>query len=420
MQPILPADHPPDAETERLREDAQRLRNWKRWGPYLAERQWGTVREDYSGNGDAWDYFTHDQARSRAYRWGEDGLLGICDRECRLCFALGLWNGHDPILKERLFGLSGTEGNHGEDVKECYFYLDATPTHSYLKALYKYPQAEFPYDWLVAENGRRGKTDPEFELADTGIFDDSRYFDVFAEYAKAGPNDILIRITAANRGPEPAVLHVLPTLWFRNVWSWGPSAEDGVAKPSLRQQAHPLQWVGLTAEHATLGRFHWLAAPGPASRPPALLFTENETNRERLFGVANDPPYVKDAFHDYLLRGRTDAVNPAGMGTKAAAHYRLEVPAGGEVTVDLRLFAEDETPAEPFGPQFEQTFSQRLAEADAFYRGRLPSPLPLSPTVGERGRGEGAGDCRKVFRPGCVVISGLRAIIPLPWAGSRS
>jgi hypothetical protein len=372
MEQIDPAHPFPDAEADRLREDAQRLRNWKRWGPYLAERQWGTVREDYSENGDAWGYVSHDQSRSRAYRWGEDGLLGICDREGRLCFALALWNGRDPILKERLFGLTGPEGNHGEDVKECYFYLDATPTHSYLKGLYKYPQAEFPYARLTEENHRRGKNDPEFELTDTGIFDNGRYFDVFAEYAKAGPNDILIRITAANRGPEPAVLHLLPTLWFRNTWSWGDLAEDDTSRPELRQSGPG----AVVADHATLGRFRFLAGPGPDGGLPELLFTENETNRERLFGVANDTPHVKDAFHEYVVQGRTEAVNLAGTGTKAAAHYRLEIPAGEQVSVELRLVAEAESPAEPFGEEFQQTFARRLAEADVFYRARIPQSRP--------------------------------------------
>ncbi|TMA85852.1 MAG: hypothetical protein E6J77_11580 [Deltaproteobacteria bacterium] len=237
-------------EERRLEEDARRERNWKRWGPYLAERQWGTVREDYSPDGTSWDYFPHDHARSRAYRWGEDGLLGLTDREGRLCFALALWNERDPILKERLFGLTGPEGNHGEDVKECYFYLDATPTHSYLKALYKYPQREYPYAWLVEENRRRGKNDAEFELVDTGVFDDGRYFDVTAEYAKASPEDLLVRVTLANRGPDAAPLHVLPTLWFRNTWSWGRTGEGYWPKPRLARAGDGT----IVAEHASLGR----------------------------------------------------------------------------------------------------------------------------------------------------------------------
>ncbi len=360
-----------DAETRRLLEDRQRQKNWKRWGPYLSERQWSTVREDYSPNGDAWGYFAHEHARRRAYRWGEDGLLGITDRECRLCFALALWNGHDPILKERLFGLTGPEGNHGEDVKECYFYLDSTPTHSYMKALYKYPQAEFPYARLVAENRRRGKMDSEFELLDTGIFDDNRYFDIFAEYAKASPNDLLIRLSAANRGPEPATLQLLPTLWFRNTWSWGCKHEGCWPKPRLRKEAEGT----VVAEHVSLGRFRLMAMPGPDGITPPLLFTENETNLERLFHVSNVSPYVKDAFHDYVVHGQEAAVNPAGMGTKAAVHYLLQIPAGGQVTVQLRLFTDDETPATPFGADFQKTFAKRIDEAETFYHTRIPQSL---------------------------------------------
>ena len=275
-----------DAETERLAADARREKNWKRWGPYLAERQWGTVREDYSPDGSCWDYFPHDHARSRAYRWGEDGLLGITDRECRLCFALALWNGRDPILKERLFGLTNTEGNHGEDVKECYFYLDATPTSSYLKALYKYPQAEFPYARLVEENRRRSRKEPEFELLDTGIFDDNRYFDVFVEYAKSSPNDILIRITAANRGPEAATLHLLPTVWFRNTWSWGCLHEGCTPKPELRQAGEG----AVLCEHATLGRFHFRAGPDRDGRVPrAAVHRQRNEQRTALPGPQRRP-----------------------------------------------------------------------------------------------------------------------------------
>jgi hypothetical protein len=358
----------PDAESLRLLEDARREKNWKRWGPYLSERQWGTVREDYSASGDCWDYLPHDHARSRAYRWGEDGILGITDREGRLCFALALWNGMDPILKERLFGLTNGEGNHGEDVKECYFYLDATPTGSYLKALYKYPQAEFPYTHLVEENRRRSRLEPEFELADTGIFEGSRYFDVFAEYAKASPNDVLIRITVANRGPDPARLHLLPSLWFRNTWAWGRHGDGYWPRPSLRQTASG----AVLCEHASLGRFHFHAGPGPDGRLPPLLFTENETNYAHLFGVANPTPYVKDAFHEYVITGRQDAVNPAANGTKAAAHYVLDLPAGASTTVQMRLFAQDEAAGEVFGPGFDRVFADRLREADAFYARRLP------------------------------------------------
>ncbi len=361
-----------DAEARRLKEDAAREKNWTRWGPYLSERQWGTVREDYSGDGDAWDYLPHDHARSRAYRWGEDGLLGICDREGRLCFALALWNGKDPILKERLFGLTNREGNHGEDVKEQYFYLDATPTSSYLKALYKYPQAEFPYDRLLEENRRRTRLDPEFELADTGVFEEGRYFDVITEYAKAAPDDILVRITAANRGPEPAVLHLLPTLWFRNTWAWGRTGAEGYwPKPAMAQDGP----ASVLCEHATLGRFRLAVGPGPDG-PPPLLFTENETNTARLFGSPNAVPFVKDAFHDYVIHGKADAVNPEGTGTRAAAHYRLEIPAGGEVTVRLRLTAEGELRGQPFGPKFERVFAERVNEADQFYARRIAAALP--------------------------------------------
>ncbi len=358
-----------DPERLRLAEDARRERNWKRWGPYLSERQWGTVREDYSEWGNCWDYFPHEHARSRAYRWGEDGLLGITDRECRLCFALALWNGRDPILKERLFGLAGPEGNHGEDVKEAYFYLDSTPTHSYMKALYKYPQSEYPFAWLVEENRRRGKDAPEFELVDTGVFESGRYFDVFAEYAKASPNDVLIRITVANRGPEAATLHVLPTLWFRNTWSWGCRHEGCGLKPSLER----LDAAAVLARHESLGRFRLVAQPGPGNRAADLLFTENETNVERLYGAPNGTPYVKDAFHEYVIRGRADAVNPEGRGTKVAAHYVLEVPGGGQQTLHLRLFSEEEAPDRPFGRRFDELFERRIAEADAFYEALRPS-----------------------------------------------
>jgi hypothetical protein len=360
------------AEDGRLAEDAARRRNWKRWGPYLAERQWGTVREDYSADGTCWDYFPHDHARSRAYRWGEDGLLGICDRECRLCLALALWNGRDPILKERLFGLSNAEGNHGEDVKECYFYLDSTPTHSYLKALYKYPQAEFPYAQLIEENRRRGRKDPELELSDTGVFNDNRYFDILVEYAKAAPNDILIRITVANRGPETAALRVLPTLWFRNTWSWGRNGEGYWPKPKISLGDDGI----LAAEHLTLGSFHLASSPAPDGKTPEFLFTENETNTERLFGTPNASPFVKGAFHEYIVHGRAEAINPAA-GTKAAAHYRLSVAADETATLCLRLYARDGAPAEPFGRTFEAVFAGRIREADEFYAERIPAALSL-------------------------------------------
>ena len=358
------------AESVRLEEDRRRARNWKRWGPYLSERQWGTVREDYSEWGNCWESFPHDHARSRVYRWGEDGLLGISDREGRLCFALALWNGRDPILKERLFGLTGPEGNHGEDVKECYYYLDSTPTHSYMKALYKYPQAEYPYARLVEENRRRGKNDPELELLGTGVFDDDRYFDVVAEYAKEGPDDVLARITIANRGPEAATIHVLPTLWFRNTWSWGRTGEGYWGRPRIHR-AGPLR---LLAEHPSLGMFHLEAEPAD-ERSPQWLFTENETNAMRLFGVDAASPYVKDAFHEYVVQGRSDAVNPELVGTKAAALYRLTVPARGERTIRLRL-ASTPTPSEQaFGPAFEDTFAARIREADEFYETITPPEL---------------------------------------------
>ena len=355
----------------RLIEDAERTKNWKRWGPYLSERQWGTVREDYSPDGSSWEYFPHEHARSRAYRWGEDGLLGITDREGRLCFALALWNGRDPILKERLFGLTGPEGNHGEDVKEVYFYLDATPTHSYIKALYKLPQAVFPYALLVEENRRRSKNEQEFEVWDTGIFDGGRYFDVIAEYAKASPNDILIRVTLANRGPEASRLDVLPTLWFRNTWSWGRTGEGYWPKPRIRHAGEG----SLLAEQASLGRFRFAAGAGPEGRLPGFLFTENETNAARLFDAPNGAPYVKDAFHEYVVQGRSDAVNPEMTGTKACALYRLEVPAGGGITLRLRLSAEDEAPNEPFGNGFDRVFADRIREADDYYSALLPGHL---------------------------------------------
>ena len=309
-------------EQRRLNEAREKDIPWKKWGPYLSERQWGTVREDYSHDGNAWNYFSHEQSRSRAYRWGEDGLAGMSDDNQHLCFALAMWNGRDPILKERLFGLTNNEGNHGEDVKEYYFYLDSTPTHSYMKYLYKYPQKEFPYNDLVATNGRRSKEEFEYELMDTGIFDDDRYFDVFVEYAKADPEDLLIRISVHNRGPEKAEIHLLPTLWFRNTWDSGETA-----KPSLRGSNGKM-----LATHDQLGT-RTLQCEGN----PELLFTENETNAKRLWGGSNSSPYVKDAFHEYVIAGAKEAVNPEKTGTKAAAHYRLEVPAGGSRVVRLRL-----------------------------------------------------------------------------------
>jgi Mannosylglycerate hydrolase MGH1-like glycoside hydrolase domain len=346
-----------DPETRRLSEDARRRKNWKRWGPYLAERAWGTVREDYSADGSAWTYFPHDQARSRAYRWGEDGIAGLCDRHQYICFALAFWNGRDPILKERLFGLSGPEGNHGEDVKECYYYLDSTPTHSYMKCLYKYPQAEFPYARLREENGRRGRDAPEFELVNTGVFDEDRYFDVFAEYAKASPDDVLVRVTAVNRGLEGAVLHLLPTIWYRNLWSWGLGARR--QRLWAGEAAAGRGAIELDQEYYGKLRLH-------AEGQPELLFTENETNFQRLWGVPNEARFVKDGFHDYVVSGAAEAVNPERRGSKAAAHYRLEIPAGGRVAVRLRL-SNDLAAPDPFGPGFEEVFRRRMAEADAFF-----------------------------------------------------
>ena len=359
------------AEKRRLDEDARREKNWKRWGPYLAERQWGTVREDYSEHGTSWDYLPHDHSRSRAYRWGEDGLLGVCDREGRLCFALALWNGKDPILKERLFGLSGPEGNHGEDVKESYFYLDSSPTHAYMKALYKYPQAEYPYAALVEENRRRGSKAGEFELADTGIFDEQRYFDVMAEYAKASPDDLLIRISVSNRGPEAATLHLLPTLWFRNTWAWGRSGEAYWPRPTIERGEEGT----VEARHASLGAFRLAAAPDPAGALPRWLFTENETNVQRLFGVPNPVGHVKDAFHEVVVNGRAEAASIAGPATKAAAWYRLEIPAGGTRVLRLRLTLAAEATAEPFGVSFEDTFARRQQENDEFYSAILHPAL---------------------------------------------
>jgi hypothetical protein len=361
------ADRRHGAEAQRLLEDARHEKNWKRWGPYLSERQWGTVREDYSEGGACWEYFPHDHARSRAYRWGEDGLLGICDREGRLCFALALWNGKDPILKERLFGLTGPEGNHGEDVKECYYYLDATPTASYLKALYKYPQAAYPYARLVGENRHRGKLEAEFELADTGIFEGNRYFDVQTEYAKAAADDLLIRITISNRGPDAAAIRLLPTLWFRNTWSWGRTGEGYWPRPRLALEADGT----VLAEHASLGRFRLAAERAPER----WLFTDNESNAERLWKLPNGHPHVKDAFHEFVVAGRAEAVNPQGTGTKAAALYAFEISPGASVSVRLRLTAEESRPSAPFA-DFERTFSTRVFQADEFYQSALPAKLP--------------------------------------------
>jgi len=392
-----------NAESQRLHEASAENIAWKKWGPYLSERQWGTVREDYSEAGNAWDYFSHDQSRSRAYRWGEDGIAGVSDDKQRLCFALALWNERDPILKERLFGLTNSEGNHGEDVKEYYFYLDSTPTHSYMKYLYKYPQAPFPYSDLVLTNRGRSRGELEYELINTGAFDGDRYFDVFVEYAKQAPDDLLVRITVHNRGPEAAPLRLLPTLWFRNTWSWGP----GGAHPELRAIAGEDGTPTVLARHEKLGEMVW-HCPGAAE----LMFTENETNSERIFGHSNGSPYAKDAFHRAIIEGRTDLVNPAQVGTKVAAHYRLMVPAGGSQVVQLRLRSAE--PTEPsasangaapangvtptngvtpangaastngavpahgaglFGRAFDALFDARIREADEFYDSITPKSL---------------------------------------------
>jgi hypothetical protein len=361
-----------DAESIRLQEDESRAKNWKRWGPYLAERQWGTVREDYSANGDCWTYLTHDESRSRAYRWGEDGIMGFTDRECRLCFSVALWNDHDPILKERLFGLTNPEGNHGEDVKECYYYLDSTPTHSYVKGLYKYPQTAFPYDRLVEENQKRSKTEMEFELIDSGAFDNNKYFDIQVEYAKNSPDDILVRIIATNRGPDRAVLHLLPTIWFRNTWSWGITLENDATKPRLSK-------VGpctILADHPTLKKFRFEAESVSNGDGPQLIFTENETNIFKLYGGENYSPYVKDGFHSYVVSGRAESVNPASVGTKAAAYYALDMEAGAQMKFRLRLTAETEASPQPFGPDFSKIFTRRMAEAEAFYNKKIPTTLP--------------------------------------------
>ena len=360
---------PEGAEARRLAEARDDNTGWRKWGPYLSERQWGTVREDYSDGGDAWNYFTHDQARSRAYRWGEDGIAGISDDQQRLCFAVALWNGHDPILKERLFGLTNSEGDHGEDVKEYYFYLDSTPTHSYMKYLYKYPQGAFPYDELVAINRQRGRHDFEFELLDTGVFDSNRYFDVFVEYAKASPEDILVEITVCNRGPDPATLHVLPTVWFRNVWSWGEAA----LRPSLREVEGG---TAVVASHSELGQRCVLAEGA------TWLFTENDTNTERLNGSPNSSPYVKDGINDCVVHGRGDAVNPAKAGTKVAAHHQLSVAGGASQTIRLRItdavrsIAPGAASRDLLGASFDTVMAARRREADEFYESVIPVSLP--------------------------------------------
>jgi Glycosyl hydrolase family 63 C-terminal domain len=357
-----------NAEQQRLADDAARKSNWKRWGPYLSERQWATVREDYSPTGECWDYFPHDHARSRAYRWGEDGLLGFTDRECRLCFGLALWNGRDPILKERLFGLTGPQGNHGEDAKECWWYHDSTPTHSWVDMRYKYPQAEFPYEKLLRENQQRGRDKEEYELLDTGIFDQG-YWDVVAQYAKADADDILINLSITNRGATTATLHILPTWWFRNVWSWGCEHDNCTIKPQLRLQKNEL-----AATHETLGEMTCAADRASNGAKPTWLFTENESNNARLFGADNASEYVKDAFHRYVVNGEISAVNPLHFGTKAAALYQLTVAAGDTVTIALRLRSSaHKTPA--FNKQFQQIIAQRKQEADAFYDAIAPAQM---------------------------------------------
>jgi hypothetical protein len=353
------------AEERRLDEARQRTAHWKRWGPYVSDRAWGTVREDYSPGGTAWEYLPHDHARSRAYRWNEDGLAGVSDRRQELCLALALWNGRDPILKERLFGLTGNEGNHGEDVKEYYFHLDSTPTHSFMRMLYKYPQAAFPYAALVEENRRRDRSAPEYELIDTGVFDQDRYFDVFVEYAKADAEDLLMQVTVCNRGPETAPLHVLPTVWFRNTWSWNGDARKG----GLHARPPAAGSAVVQADTVRYGR-RWLYFDGT----PALLFTDNETNTRRLFGFDSGMPYAKDGINDCVVQGQRSAVNPAGTGTKAAAHYVADIPAGGSAVFRIRLSPHGPDTLDPFG-SFDAIVSQRRHEADAFYAQVIPASL---------------------------------------------
>ncbi|MEO0405872.1 MAG: glucosidase [Cyanobacteria bacterium P01_A01_bin.135] len=353
------------AETQRLQENRDRTAYWTRWGPYVSERQWGTVREDYSEDGSAWDYFSHADSLSRAYRWGEDGIAGICDNHQRLCFTLAFWNEADPIVKEKMFGLTGSQGNHGEDVKEYYFYLDNTPTHAYMKYLYKYPQSEYPYRQLVEENQRRGFEDPEFELLDTGIFDEDRYFDIFIEYAKSAAEDILIRVTAHNRGDAEKPLHILPTLLFRNTWSWREDGEKPQLKVHIQKEDHSV----IEAAHQTLGS-RWLYC----HQAQELLFTENETNSALLFGQENASPYVKDGINSHVVEGKEAAINPERTGTKCSVHYQLSVPPKESRTVLLRL-CDSHTLAAPFGPEFDQVFSQRQQEADEFYHHLTPQDI---------------------------------------------
>jgi hypothetical protein len=365
-----------NAEQRRLEESRLGRAPWKKWGPYLSERQWGTVREDYSANGDAWNYLNHDQARFRAYRWGEDGLAGVSDDRQLLCFALALWNGRDPILKERLFGLANHEGNHGEDVKECYFYLDSTPTHSYMKYLYKYPQAAYPYNDIVLTNRHRDRLVGEYELLDTGVFNDRRYFDVFVEYAKADPEDLLIHISICNRGPDPATIHVLPTLWFRNRWSWG--GGPPVERPVLQQVPGTDAVHVIAATDALLGRRFLYAG-----RPCSLLFTENESSASRLVHAPNAAPYVKVGINDFIVHGKKSAVSPTPTGTKASCHYVLEIPAGQSADINLRL---TDTPPDaafkaksgPLGATFDKTLAARRADCDEFYASIIPPSLDPS------------------------------------------
>lgn len=357
-------------EHERLAEEKAGEKNWRRWGPFLSERQWGTVREDDSDHGHSWSAFPHDHSRRRAYRWGEDGLQGWTDRQCRLCFAPALWNGKDAILKERLFGLGGNEGNHGEDVKECYYYLDSTPTHSYTKALYKYPQGKYPYTEIREKNQQLGRSGPELELADMGMFDDGRYFDVVQEVAKRSPEDLLWRITVTNRGPDPAAIHVLPTLWFRNVWGWGEHREAPVKKPVITGQG-----THVTALHETLGQYNFIAdAPGHRA-PVEWLFTENDTNIESLHGTPNPTPHVKDAFHRHIIHREKNAVSAVPSGTKAAAHFTLTVPPGKSVVVRCRLYAAGDSNGLMGFDRFEETFAARIAESDEFYDQVIPSGI---------------------------------------------
>ena len=365
-------DLPPEtAEDRRLQASHQRKENWQRWGPYLSERQWGTVREDYSDDGNSWGYFTHDQARSRAYRWGEDGLLGICDRQARLCFSVALWNGRDPILKERLFGLTGPEGNHGEDVKECYYYLDSTPTHSYMKALYKYPHARFPYEQLTQVNRSRSRIETEFELTDTGIFEDSAYFDVQAEYAKASPDDVLIRLTITNRGSHPAVLHLLPQLWSRNTWIWGCDHEGCAAKPRMWEEDGIVK-----VDVESLGHFQFRAEPIQSHAPVTWLWTENETNPARHPGLPTTGKCFKDAFHRYVIHGEQAALSQKPQGTKVAAYYLEVIQPNHAQVVRLRLARSEAVPTEDwFGPQFDAIFQQRIQEADEYYATCIPVNL---------------------------------------------